>query len=242
MTPIHWINLFVDVNRRDLDAAVDFWCQTLDLTASAKRGQNQEFVTLLPATGASWLRVQGIETEDSRVHLDFSVDDVDAATAEAVSLGATLVRVEDDEKVLTSPAGIPFCFTSQKPDADGVQHRDVDALMDQACLDIPSPQYAAEVDFWHQLTGWDVVDSVVPEFCSLQRPDAIPVRITFQQTAEGHAKAHPDIAALRRPVEVRKHEACGAAVFDVQQRWTVMVGVLGLRYCITERKPQTGLL
>jgi catechol 2,3-dioxygenase-like lactoylglutathione lyase family enzyme len=46
------------------------------------------------------------------MHLDFEVDDLDAATAHAVAAGATLAdfQPQDDVRVFLDPAGHPFCF------------------------------------------------------------------------------------------------------------------------------------
>ncbi len=46
------------------------------------------------------------------MHLDFEVDDLDAATAHAVTAGATLAgfQPQDDVRVLMDPAGHPFCL------------------------------------------------------------------------------------------------------------------------------------
>jgi catechol 2,3-dioxygenase-like lactoylglutathione lyase family enzyme len=45
-------------------------------------------------------------------HLDFAVDDLDAASAHAASAGATLAehQPEDDLRVFLDPAGHPFCL------------------------------------------------------------------------------------------------------------------------------------
>ena len=46
------------------------------------------------------------------MHLEIRVDDLDAAVAEAVALGATLARFQpqDDVRVCLDPAGHPFCL------------------------------------------------------------------------------------------------------------------------------------
>ena len=47
-----------------------------------------------------------------QVHLDFAVDDLDAAVARAVECGATVAayQPQDDVRVLLDPAGHPFCL------------------------------------------------------------------------------------------------------------------------------------
>lgn len=54
-----------------------------------------------------------------QIHLDLAVHDLDAAIAEAVSLGA--VEAEDQSapdrfRVMLDPAGHPFCLSTQIPD------------------------------------------------------------------------------------------------------------------------------
>jgi hypothetical protein len=54
-----------------------------------------------------------------QMHLDLAVDDLDAAEAEAVRLGATLSALQpapDRWRVLLDPAGHPFCLSSQIPE------------------------------------------------------------------------------------------------------------------------------
>ncbi|MGH3155747.1 MAG: VOC family protein [Streptosporangiaceae bacterium] len=46
------------------------------------------------------------------MHIDVAVDDLEAAVAEAVELGATVAgyQPQDDVRVLLDPAGHPFCL------------------------------------------------------------------------------------------------------------------------------------
>jgi hypothetical protein len=54
------------------------------------------------------------------VHLDLTADDLDAAGARAVALGATLPEQPDPRwRVLLDPAGHPFCLTPFTPDSVG---------------------------------------------------------------------------------------------------------------------------
>lgn len=242
MTMIRWINLVLDVPGQAMPDALDFWCQISGCQPSAPRNDVGHTITMLPAAGSSWLKVRTLAGDVPRVHLELSVDDVDAATSEAVGLGATVHERSADVVILWSPAGVRFALTHERPDADGVQVRDLDSLIDQACLDIPSNRYDAEVKFWSQFTGWGEVPGHYPEFTALERPDAIPVRVTFQRVGSGEAGCHADLACRRALRTQRRHVELGAVVDDVRQRWTVMVGPSGMRYCITERDPITGLL
>jgi hypothetical protein len=54
-----------------------------------------------------------------QIHLDLAVDDLDAATARALDLGATRPQgnvAHDTFVVLLDPAGHPFCLTTQIPE------------------------------------------------------------------------------------------------------------------------------
>lgn len=46
------------------------------------------------------------------LHLDIAVDDLDAAVADAIDLGATVAdfQPQDDVRVMLDPAGHPFCL------------------------------------------------------------------------------------------------------------------------------------
>jgi len=57
------------------------------------------------------------------MHLDFEVEDLQAASAHAVSLGATVAEFQpqDDTVVHFDPAGHPFCLwiVTEEPEAEG---------------------------------------------------------------------------------------------------------------------------
>ncbi len=54
------------------------------------------------------------------LHLDVAVDDLDAAVAAALELGATLAahQPQDDVRVMLDPAGHPFCLYLDAGDDD----------------------------------------------------------------------------------------------------------------------------
>ena len=56
--------------------------------------------------------------------------------------------------------------------------------------------------------------------------------------------AHLDLASSDRAAEMRRHERLGAVVEQVHPAvgWTVLTDPTGLRYCITDRDPRTGLV
>jgi catechol 2,3-dioxygenase-like lactoylglutathione lyase family enzyme len=58
----------------------------------------------------AWPAAEG--RQQMMMHIDVAVDDLDAAVADAVAMGATLAEYQpqDDNRVLLDPAGHPFCL------------------------------------------------------------------------------------------------------------------------------------
>ena len=87
-------------------------------------GEGPEWATIGPTDGVTYLAFQtspGYErpvwpsadgAQQMMMHLDFQVDDLDAAVAHAVDLGAQEAQYQpqDDVRVLLDPAGHPFCL------------------------------------------------------------------------------------------------------------------------------------
>ncbi len=81
-------------------------------------------VALLPPDGVTYLAIQTNEhyvrpvwpddgsSQQMMVHLDFEVDDLDAASSSAVAAGAEVADFQPQEnvKVMLDPAGHPFCL------------------------------------------------------------------------------------------------------------------------------------
>ncbi|HEX2856873.1 MAG TPA: VOC family protein [Propionibacteriaceae bacterium] len=241
MTPIRWIHLVLDVPDEGLAEAKRFWAAVSRSTVSDSADGGDGHTTLLPQAGSPWLRLSRTDSEFPGAHLDLVVDDPDAAAAEALGLGAREVDGDGGLRRFRSPAGVLFCLLPSSPDAAGVQDRSPDVLVDQACLDVPSPRFDEEVDFWHALTGWAVQPARYPEFSALARPAGVPVRLSFQRVGDPEAGIHPDLACRRSKLAQREHEELGAVFDHRRPRWTVMVGPSGVRYCLTDRDPATGL-
>jgi catechol 2,3-dioxygenase-like lactoylglutathione lyase family enzyme len=58
----------------------------------------------------AWPAAEG--RQQMMMHIDMAVDDLDAAVADAVAMGATVAEYQpqDDNRVLLDPAGHPFCL------------------------------------------------------------------------------------------------------------------------------------
>ncbi len=121
------MDLLVNLDVDDLDRAVRFYREAFDLRIGRRFGVFG--VELLGATAPIYLLVKApgstaTPASDSRrsyarhwtpVHLDFVVDDIDAATARAVAAGAALEVPVDTHAwgrlaVLADPFGHGFCF------------------------------------------------------------------------------------------------------------------------------------
>ncbi|MGW6726693.1 VOC family protein [Nocardia sp. NPDC055029] len=241
---IRWMWAFLDRPADGFDDCVRFWATVTGSTVSAPRGAHDEFVTLLPATGPAWVKMQAVG-DGGGIHLDLDVDDIPAAVATATGLGAHIVLVAPDYTVLESPAGQTFCFTPVKNDApppvtvstapDGTVTR-----LDQICLDLAPADIATDTAFWRSLTGWTHQPSRSPEFSRL-RGDDEPLQLLLQRLDDPRpAAAHVDLASTDIAATATWHESLGADRVADGERWIVMRDPGGALYCVTGRDPYTG--
>jgi len=242
-----WITAFLDFAPDHADVGARFWSAVTGYDVSPRRGDTDEFATLVASDGDPFLRVQTLVEGDDRIHLDLHVANPRAAADRAVGLGAT-VLADLGYVVMRSPGGFAFCFvphpgaTRPAPATWAGEHS---SLVDQVCLDIPASSYDVECEFWRDLTGWEPRASAVsPDFQSLLRPEGQPLRLLFQRLGEptGEVRAHLDWAATDRAAETARHQDLGAQVVDTRAVWTVLTDPVGRVYCITDRDPETGML
>jgi hypothetical protein len=244
---IFWCSAFLDFTPAAFEAGGQFWAEVTGYRVSPFRGEQNQFATLLPPVGDSFLRVQRLGAGPSRVHLDLHVPDPTASARTAVELGATIAfAAPDDYVVLTSPAGLTFCFVTHSaghrpPPTRWGEHS---SLVDQVCLDVPAADADRETEFWATLTGWAPRSSSAPQFRPLQRPAGMPLRLMIQIVGDDRqpATAHLDLACDDRAAETERHQVLGAAVRTVAEHYTVLTDPAGSAYCITDRDPVTGLL
>jgi len=100
----------IDCPTRLADANARFWSGALRPEApgpSAMRA-NDPYVTVGSVAGRE-VFVQGIGSDEARVHLDIETDDVDAEVARLVALGATRVEQIRTWWVMRDPSGQLFC-------------------------------------------------------------------------------------------------------------------------------------
>jgi hypothetical protein len=118
----------VSLDCADPVALAGFWSAMLDGEIAFS---SDEFVAMkLGGTWLSFVRVEDFEpatwpggTRPKQMHLDVATDDLDAAQARAVELGATVASEQPGPerwRVLLDPAGHPFCVSNQIPEPDSL--------------------------------------------------------------------------------------------------------------------------
>ncbi|NYE37964.1 putative enzyme related to lactoylglutathione lyase [Nocardioides cavernae] len=243
-----WIQLFLDTPATDLDRAAAFWSAATGWRPSPRRGESDQFLTLLPSAGAAWVKLQAVDGPGG-VHLDLDSTDRDAALARSRELGASDAWVYEGVPVMRSPGGLTFCHTllADDGDDDGADGGDGPALardggtvLDQVCLDVPWALWDVEVDFWSRMTGRELQQGSSPEFARLLAPGA--PRILLQRLGErdGAVRAHPDLATADRAGDLQLHLGLGARHEDERDHWSVLTAPGGQVYCLTDRDPATG--
>jgi hypothetical protein len=245
MSEVLGLTAFLDLAAEEHAHGLELWERLTGYQRSGTRGDDGEFVTLVPSEGDGFLRVQRLGSGSSRVHLDLHVADPRTAALEALGLGAEMVADEGGYLTLTSPGGFTFCVVPHRvgsvPRAtawpDGNRSR-----VDQVCLDIPPSTYDAEFAFWEDLTSWEArPPRPDDEFARLTPPPGQPLQLLLQRLdrEEAAVRAHLDWCATDRDAEVERHVAAGSTFLERFDRgWTVLTGPDGFTYCVTERSPQ----
>jgi Glyoxalase-like domain len=240
MSQNFWMSAFIDVPAPGFESSVTFWSAVSGYTPSARRGADEEFLTLVPPVGDDHLRMQRVGDAAPRIHLDLHVPDPRAAADRAVALGAVEVA-DHGYVVLRSPGGLVFCFVSHEAASAAPAARWPDgsrSIVDQVCIDIPQSSFDAEAGFWQSLLEWSHVGSSYAEFERLVRPDGQALRVLLQRVGDdGPVRAHLDIACSSREQELLRHVGLGASVVDDRNVWTVMRDPAGMAYCLTDRAP-----
>ncbi|GAA2763061.1 hypothetical protein GCM10010103_21020 [Streptomyces paradoxus] len=240
---ISWTYAFIDRPRDAFGPACDFWTAVTDTRLSELRGEDDEFVTLLPDGADACVKVQAVGPGPGGAHLDFCVDDVAEFASAAVRLGADVVADLGSLVVLRSPGGQLFCADPWRGQSSrpGVVRG---SRLDQVCLDVPPSAYDTEIAFWSGLLdGWESLPGSLPEFHVVKPPPGLPIRLLLQRLgAERPASAHLDLACADVAATRAWHEELGAVFVAGFSGWTVMRDPAGGTYCLTTRDPVTGVL
>ncbi len=255
---VSWVTAFLDVPPTVREDVVRFWSAVTASTESPARGDEGEFVSLLPEQGDPFLAVQrtgtaGADATGPSIHLDLHVLSPQNAADRAVGNGARVLhRSTHGYVVVSSPGGLVHCFVRAGPHVrpEPVRWpRGHESLVDQVCLDIPPSAYEAECRYWTEVTGWRLRRSATrPEFHHLERPAGVPLRFLLQRLDADHPEgadtpvtAHLDLACDDRAAEVARHRSLGATVVgDPGGGWTVLRDPAGSSYCVTDRDPHDG--
>jgi len=236
---VPWIQVFLDTPAASFDEAVDFWAAVTGWQPSPRRGEDGQFLTLLPPAGAAYVKLQAVD-RSAGIHLDLDTADRPAAVDRARSLGATTAWTYHDVEVMRSPGGFIFCQTLVE--GDPVLARDGATILDQVCLDIPGAHWGAETAFWSELTGRELQKASASGFARLLAPGQPRILLQRLDEPEGPVRAHPDLATADRPGDTDRHVELGARVVAVHDFWTVLRAPAGQVYCLTDRHPSTGMV
>jgi hypothetical protein len=234
---VPWIQVFLDTPAASFEQAVDFWSAATGWQPSERRGEDGQFLTLVPPAGAAYVKLQAVD-QPAGIHLDLDTADRPAAIERARDLGASTAWTYHDVEVMRSPGGFVFCQTLLR--GEPVLARDGATILDQVCLDIPREHWDAETAFWSELTGREVQEASSSGFARLLAADRLRILLQRLDETEGPVRAHPDLATADRPGDTDRHVALGALVVAVHDWWTVLRAPGGQVYCLTDRDPSTG--
>ena len=234
---LSWIQLFLDTPADSVDDAVRFWSAVTGWPPSPPRGENEQFRTLLPASGSAYVKLQAVAGAP-RVHLDLDSDDRPAAVEESLTLGAAHAWTYEDVPVMRSPGGLLFCHTLAEASPRLV--RDGATILDQVCIDVPAQHWEREVAFWRDLTGRELEQARLPQFARLPATDGLRILLQRLDEADGPVRAHPDLATADRAADTERHVGLGGTVRGTFAFWTVLTAPGGQVYCLTDRDPRVG--
>ena len=244
--PMRWLYVSFDVPESASDVAEAFWPAVLGWELGEPWHGHSEFRSLRPPGGDTYAHLQRVDGPLA-VHFDVGVDDVAAAAARLVALGATQLADFDIWRVMRSPGGMAFCLVpgggeTVPPPAvwpDGHRSRLV-----QLCVDSPPALHDAEVEFWRAATDWRYETSVLPEYGGkLFPPSPAPVRLLFQRLGEDDsgtsARAHVDLGTDDIAAEVARVEALGATRSPYEgEGWVQLADPGGMAFCVTRIPPE----
>lgn len=123
----HWNAVCIDCSRDDFESVLAFYRDMLGMTVADKE---EGWAKLLSPAGGMAINVQAEEwyvppvwpesvpAQTKMMHFEIRVDDVEAAVARAIGLGAREVPQQPADRdastlrVMLDPAGHPFCLWS----------------------------------------------------------------------------------------------------------------------------------
>ena len=236
---VRWVTAFLDTAQEQAEQVESFWSRVTGYRLSPRRGEREEFASLLPADGDPQLKVQTVvQTPPGGLHVDLHTDDVPALAGRAQGLGASADDLDAGYVVCRSPGGMTFCVVDHPASraATPASWPSGRSMVDQVCLDIPPSRWEGECRFWADLTGWELVD-VDPqdEFRRLRRPDGMAIQLLLQRLDDEQSGVvgHLDLGSDDYLAEADRHLALGATEVRRTPHWVTLRDPSGRLYCVT---------
>jgi hypothetical protein len=236
---VRWVTAFLDTVQEHAEVTETFWCRVTGYHLSSRRGEREEFASLLPADGDPHLKVQTVVHPPSGgLHLDLHTDSVRAVATRAQALGAHAGRLDAGYVVCRSPGGMVFCVVGHPASraASPATWPRGRSMVDQVCIDIPPSRWEEECSFWADLTGWDLVDhDPEDEFRRLRRPEGLAVQLLLQRLDDEQSSVvgHLDLGSDDYLAETDRHRALGATEIRRTPHWVTLRDPSGRLYCVT---------
>lgn len=101
----------IDCQTENIQKAVSFWSQAMNLEAAPESHYDGRYWTL--RGGAIDVLIQKVEWPSS-YHLDIEADDVDAEADRLEALGAVRKRKQESWWVMRAPTGHDFCIVPRR--------------------------------------------------------------------------------------------------------------------------------
>ncbi len=234
-----WLTAFADFPAPEFEAGVEFWRAATGHRLSSRRGEFDEFASLLPPTGDEYLRVQRLSDGPTRVHLDLHVDDPWTLAEAAEAAGAELIADPGHGYlIMRSPADQVFCLVTATLDEVPPAAQwpaGHSSRVTEVCLDVPAARYPAEVTFWKSLLGGDWVarggdDPLVRRAAGDWALGLLLQPAVIATEASGHLHVSTD----DRTAEVERLTVLGARARATRSGWTVMEAPGGLSLCVLD--------
>jgi len=108
--------LLIDCNTDDIEAAAQFWANTLGRPIDRNHpGTRGNYRMLETPPGELGVQIQRVDHE-SRVHIDIETDDIPAEVARLEKLGAVIDTRMERWVVMRAPSGQRFCVVRVQRD------------------------------------------------------------------------------------------------------------------------------
>ena len=236
---VRWVTAFLDTVHEHAERTESFWSRVTGYPLSPRRGDREEFASLLPADGDPHLNVQTVDqSAPGGLHVDLHTDDVRALAARAEELGGNASYLDAGYVVCGSPGGMTFCVVPHPGSraATPAEWPGGRSMVDQVCLDIPPSLWEQECRFWADLTGWELVDqNPDDEFRRLRRPEGLAIQFLLQRLddEEPMVVGHLDLGSDDYLAETDRHRALGATEVRRTPHWVTLRDPSGRLYCVT---------